>query len=136
MVSQERHGRGDFYDTMQVCVKNGHKITECFDTVPEGHQNNCDQCGSPTTTTCQHCGAKIRGYHHLEHVVGGGRVLVPRFCHNCGKGYPWRKKLKAKKTHRLEIDFKNTRLLFTYVVIPVAVALIGAYIVYKLGWNK
>jgi len=136
MILQETRRRGDFYDTMQVCIKNGHKITEYYDTAPEERQNNCDKCGSNTVIKCESCEAKIRGYHHLEHVAGGSGVPVPKFCHNCGKSYPWRKKLKVKKTRRIEVDFKNTTWLFTHIVFPIVIVIVGAYFVYRLGWNK
>lgn len=128
--------RGDFYDTMQVCIKNGHKITEYYDTMPEDRQNHCDKCGSKTTIKCEFCSTKIKGFQHLVGVVGGSNVPVPTHCHGCGKGYPWRKKLKAKKTKRIEFDFKNSKWLFTHIVFPVAATLIATYLAIKFGWNK
>jgi|JI10StandDraft_1071094.scaffolds.fasta_scaffold52200_6 hypothetical protein len=135
MILQEKQSQGDYYDTMQVCIKNGHKITEFFDTSPEGRQNNCDECGSKTATKCSACNANIRGYHHLEHVAGGSGIPVPKFCHSCGKSYPWRKKLKQRKTRRVEVDFKNTQWFFTRVVLPILVALIVGYLLYRFNWK-
>lgn len=136
MIVRGNERNGDFYDTMQVCIKNGHKITEFYDTSPENRQNNCDKCGSKTTTACSSCGAKIRGYHHLEHVIGGPAVPVPKFCHNCGKSYPWRRKIKDKKTRRITIDFKNTQWLFTHIVFPLTAATLAGYLIYRFKWNK
>ena len=95
--------RGDFYDTMQVCARNGHKITERYDTEPNQRQNSCQQCGSKTTTKCEHCQTKIRGYHHYEYVAGGGHVPVPAFCHECGKPYPWKNRLKGKNAAKSSV---------------------------------
>ena len=93
IVRDPNEEKGDFYDTMQVCIKNGHKITERYDTEPNQRQNHCQLCGSKTTATCLKCGTKIRGYHHYEYVAGVGNINVPRNCHNCGAPYPWSKKL-------------------------------------------
>lgn len=83
-----------YYDTMQVCKKWGHVITDYYDTYPSQRQDYCDKCGSKTTTICEYCKAKIRGYEHFEHVAGGStqNPLAPLNCYKCGKPYPWRNK--------------------------------------------
>ncbi len=87
----------DHFDTMQVCKRWGHKITEYYDSRPAGREDYCRKCGSATTHTCESCNANIRGYHHIDGVVGGGRRLVPLNCHQCGMAYPWKTKLLWKK---------------------------------------
>lgn len=85
-----------YYDTMQVCKKWGHKITDMFDSYPNHRQDFCEKCGSPTVFKCEFCNTKIRGYYHVEGVIGGGGPNVPLNCHKCGRGYPWRGKLLTK----------------------------------------
>lgn len=79
---------GDWYDIMQVCV-NGHKITEYAQSQPEYRQKFCANCGEPTIDACPSCGANIRGHRHLEGVLHVGSSPVPKYCINCGMGYPW-----------------------------------------------
>jgi hypothetical protein len=85
------------YDTMQVCKKWGHKVTDFFDTYPNHRQNFCEKCGSDTTFKCPHCHTGIRGYYHVDGVVGGRGPDVPLNCHQCGKSYPWKRKVLVKK---------------------------------------
>lgn len=89
---------GDHFDTMQVCKRWGHKITEYYDTYPTEHEDYCKKCGSATTHVCGNCNANIRGYHHFDMVVGGGGQEVPLNCHKCGSAYPWKRRLLAKRT--------------------------------------
>ena len=93
----------DYYDTMQVCKRWGHKSTEYYDSRPTGREGYCRKCGSATTHTCEKCNTNIRGYHHLDGVVGGGRRLVPLNCHECGVAYPWKNQLLVKKVGRAAI---------------------------------
>ncbi len=87
----------DHFDTMQVCKRWGHKITEYYDSNPTGREDYCRKCGSATTYTCESCKTNIRGYHHFDGVVGGGRRKVPLNCYKCGAAYPWRSKLLWKQ---------------------------------------
>lgn len=88
---------GDYYDTMQVCRKWGHKVTDTYDSYPNHRQNFCEKCGSDTVFQCAQCNTNIRGYYHVEGVIGGGGPEVPLNCHHCGKPYPWRNKALVKK---------------------------------------
>ncbi len=92
-----------YYDTMQVCEK-GHLITDTYDTYPNHRQDFCHRCGSQTTTTCPYCNEKIRGFYHVDGVVGGSRPKVPFNCHSCGKAYPWRKKAVFKEALVITIE--------------------------------
>jgi hypothetical protein len=42
-----------------------------------------------TITQCEACNTKIRG-HYLRHL--SLNFDVPKFCHQCGKPYPWTEK--------------------------------------------
>lgn len=86
-----------YYDTMQVCKKFGHKITDMHDLYPNHRQNFCEKCGSETIFECQYCKARIRGYYHVEGVIGGRGPEVPLNCHQCGKSYPWKRIVSIKK---------------------------------------
>ena len=73
------------YDVMQVCMQ-GHKITERYNSSPEHRQEYCEQCGSETITSCQECGANIRGHYNVDGaVVVGSETDVPSYCHYCGE---------------------------------------------------
>lgn len=78
------------YDTMQVCKKWGHKITDRYDDYPIRGQKHCDQCGSETTISCEFCKEKIRGSYHKNGVAGSSNPNAPLYCHKCGKPYPWK----------------------------------------------
>jgi len=86
-----------YYDTMQVCKKWGHKITAFYRSSPEGRQKHCDKCGSETTHVCEHCQNPIRGFYHVEGVIGGSSPEVPLYCHDCGRSYPWKGRLLLKR---------------------------------------
>lgn len=76
------------YRVAQVCI-NGHAINESADVYPQHNQDFCDKCGASTITTCQYCNTPIRGDYFLPGVIGFDAYTPPRFCHKCGKGYPW-----------------------------------------------
>jgi hypothetical protein len=81
---------------MQACKRWGHIVTDTYDTHPSHRQNFCDRCGSSTVYKCSYCGAKIRGYYHVDGVIGGGGPDVPLNCHSCGRGYAWKNKVLVK----------------------------------------
>jgi hypothetical protein len=76
------------YETALICL-NGHVITIGLESSPEMYAKYCDRCGERTISECEHCRAKIRGYHRLEGLAVIGGYVLPKFCHNCGKPYPW-----------------------------------------------
>ena len=78
------------YSTAQICM-NGHCITSSADSHPEYKQSFCDQCGAPTIMTCPECNALIRGEYEVEGLWGSLGYVVPAYCYNCGKPYPWTK---------------------------------------------
>lgn len=84
------------YDVAQICL-NGHVITDSARLSPTLMQKYCDKCGEPTILECQSCKTPIRGYYHVEGVISiGDKLIVPSFCHECGKPYPWtERKLEA-----------------------------------------
>jgi hypothetical protein len=76
------------YDTAQICM-NGHLINEMASRYPEHNLKSCSKCGAETITACPQCRQSIRGFYHIEGVIGGSPVDVPAFCHGCGRPYPW-----------------------------------------------
>jgi hypothetical protein len=94
----DRHG----YDVAQICL-NGHVITAEAASSHHEQQKFCDRCGEPTIKACQDCNAPIRGIDHDSRVTSP--YLVPHYCYNCGKPYPWTQaKLEAAKEFAEELD--------------------------------
>jgi hypothetical protein len=89
------------YDTAQVCG-NGHLISNRAESAPRYRQEYCSKCGARTLTHCGHCERKIRGHLHRS---GIHETLIPKFCHACGKPYPWTEKgIDAAKQLLAEAD--------------------------------
>ncbi len=86
------------FDIAQVCL-NGHTINASMQGSPEFNQDCCSECGAKTTSKCESCNEPIRGECHFEElIIGGGTFTLPKFCHKCGKPYPWTvSKLKSAK---------------------------------------
>lgn len=77
------------YDVAQICL-NGHVINEYATSYPEFNKNHCLQCGSKTIEKCPSCAENIQGFYHTPGAISvGGEKTAPRFCHSCGKPYPW-----------------------------------------------
>lgn len=92
-----RSGEPGGYDTAQVC-RNGHDVTASYHDFPEHRQKHCAQCGASTITACLCCSAEIRGYYRGSMSLQA--FVVPPFCHECGKPYPW---TEAKQQAALEL---------------------------------
>jgi hypothetical protein len=91
----------------QICL-NGHVINSASKSSPECCQEFCAKCGTKTIKACPACGTDIRGYYHVQGVVGYFEYQVPRFCHACGKAYPWTEtSLEAAKRYALELQSLN-----------------------------
>ncbi len=77
------------YRTAEVCP-NGHVSTSSANISPELREKYCSKCGEETATQCKECGEYIRGYYHVDGVIGfGSPYEPPAFCHNCGKPFEW-----------------------------------------------
>lgn len=94
------------YDTLQVCIKNGHLINDCYHQSPSHNQKHCSVCGCSTTIKCNLCNTEIRGYYHVDGILDltSHKTVVPLHCLNCGKPYPWKNILLAKNTFKLLIS--------------------------------
>ena len=77
-----------YYDTAQICI-NGHVINTMAQTSPQSNQKFCTECGAETIMACPNCNASIRGYYHVEGVVGFFEYEKPAYCYNCGQAFPW-----------------------------------------------
>ena len=85
-LGEER--RGNWYDAALICL-NGHAITDVLENHPaDNDERFCNQCGAETISACKHCSKTIRGYYHIENVIGGG-YSRPGFCIYCGEPFPW-----------------------------------------------
>ncbi|EAY29480.1 DUF2321 domain-containing protein [Microscilla marina] len=82
-------------DVMQVCL-NGHQITDSYLRSPHLAEDYCQKCGKETIVACPNCQTPIKGDYYYPGVVDltGFRTPVPKRCSNCGKYYPWGKKLE------------------------------------------
>ncbi len=103
----------DLYDIAQICM-NGHVINSSANKEPEHNKEYCKKCGSKTIMNCLNCNAEIEGdcyiavedfeyepsYHKTE------SYILPAFCHNCGKSYPWTEK-KIHTTQMLINEIEN-----------------------------
>jgi hypothetical protein len=78
----------NYYDIAQIC-RNGHVITSMAQSSPQRKQKFCSKCGEETVTTCDSCGAPIRGDYHVPGVVGVFDYQAPAYCYNCGSPYSW-----------------------------------------------
>ena len=82
------------YDVMQVC-ENGHKITGCYNLIPERRKDFFDQCGEKTLNACPNCHKQIKGELLAEwssSFDAMNSVPVPLYCPSCGEAYPWTEK--------------------------------------------
>jgi len=96
------------YRTAQICL-NCHLITDSADSHPELQKKFCIKCGMPTIMTCPDCNAKILGDYHVPGVLNfSSNTVVPAFCNNCGKPYPWTKEKLSVANEILELDSSLT----------------------------
>lgn len=94
---------GSYYDTAQICM-NGHAITSNA-SHSEMLSKYCIKCGEKTIKSCQHCNSKIRGYFHVPGVISLSQYIPPKYCHECGKPYPWTEtSLMAAKEFAEDLD--------------------------------
>lgn len=66
----------------QICLK-GH--VQSSDGTPFDPKAHCKKCGSPCIDECTHCQEPIQGAEKYR----PASFSRPRFCHRCGKPYPW-----------------------------------------------
>lgn len=78
----------DYFDTSEICL-NGHLITSMASSSPQFRKKFCDECGEKTITNCPSCNSPIKGFHHIDGVVGFFDSPIPKFCDNCGNPFPW-----------------------------------------------
>jgi hypothetical protein len=76
------------YETALIC-RNGHVITTGLESSPGMYAKYCRRCGEATISECPNCHTKIRGYYRIEGIALIGGYVIPKFCHECGKPYPW-----------------------------------------------
>ena len=74
------------YDTAEICL-NGHMTNDRYEDYPQHRKDYCSECGEKTIHTCPACSTSIQG--HYRGGGYGGDTPAPRFCHACGKAFPW-----------------------------------------------
>jgi hypothetical protein len=82
------HVDGGYYETAQVCI-NGHVITSGIESSKLDMQKFCQDCGKPTIIKCYDCKTRIRGSYRSPNVVLITEYIVPKFCYECGRPFPW-----------------------------------------------
>ena len=125
-----------YFDIMQVCLK-GHQITANYNGSPELRQTRCEKCGAKTIHKCLKCGEYIRGHYYVPGVIDLCETKIPLYCHNCGKAYPWARRIKIEKMLRMPAWMKNMARWIgknlIKVVVSVSIAVLSAFIIWKLG---
>ena len=77
------------YDIALIC-NNGHVINHSLTSRPEISSAFCAKCGAATISKCPNCQTEIRGkYNHPYVKPLSYSMVAPKYCHNCGKPYPW-----------------------------------------------
>ena len=89
------------YDVAQICL-NGHYITGYAISSPEFTKKFCTICGAKTITACPVCNTPIRGKY--SDWFGPTKNIIPNYCHNCGKPYPWTESALQSATELLALD--------------------------------
>lgn len=97
-----RHPDGLHCDA-QLC-QNGH-IQSC-DGTPFDKKSHCTQCGEACIDECPGCNAPIRG---VKLYTAATEYSRPKFCHGCGKAYPWMESLLRTARQLLRQDEKLTQ---------------------------
>ena len=86
------------YEVAQICL-NGHCINSNANSFASFNSAFCPICGAETTMSCSKCKAPIRGkYPGIE------KYVVPNYCHNCGKPYPWTESAIQAAAELLTLD--------------------------------
>lgn len=67
-----------------IC-RNGHAVSTLSLTC---HDKYCAKCGAPVSSRCPSCNSTIRGRSD-ENVMWSSKYIVPAYCRDCGKPYPW-----------------------------------------------
>src|SRR5262249_43167252 len=86
----------------QICRK-GH-IQHC-DGMPFDSKTHCTKCGEGCIDACPRCSEGIRGIGTQQHKTG---FLLPRYCHSCGRPYPWMEEKLRTARELLDHDDKLT----------------------------
>ena len=76
-----------YIDTALIC-ENGHVINSSMRTYPVNNTEYCKECGAKTISECKYCGTEIQGNEFIPGMMSIG-YEHPKFCHQCGKPYPW-----------------------------------------------
>src|SRR5688572_1652160 len=81
------------FDIALIC-ENGDVVNWASVTSSEYNTDFCRKCGAKTIDACPSCNEPIRGEDLSSRDWLGSFIRAPKFCHNCGKPYPWQEKAK------------------------------------------
>ena len=89
------------YGKALICLS-GHIRSHAIEIRPEDLEDYCSICGSKTIDSCLNCNTPIKGgelykissYYSSRpsYSVKKSNYILPKYCHNCGKPYPWTEK--------------------------------------------
>ena len=112
---------GRTYNLKSAICEKGHlqlSTLHFYEVYPNSY---CKECGSKIIDKCPHCDAEIQGgvaYHRTgrESVVYNtlttktqkyANDTVPKYCHNCGKPYPWTEEFLNVYKETLSLALEN-----------------------------
>ena len=81
------------FDIALIC-ENGDVVNWASMTSPEYNTDFCRECGAKTIDACPSCNEPIRGEDLSIREWFGSFRRAPKFCHKCGKPYPWHERAK------------------------------------------
>lgn len=123
----------DTWDTARICP-NGHVLTAHL--IQESNPGMyCMECGEKGIENCPNCFANIRGLPYKLF----GSFKPKKYCHECGKPYPWANKLSIIHTNTVQTRLiNNTSLAYWFYVIRNKLIEKGHWLIHLLNshWKR
>ena len=98
------------WDTARICP-NGHVLTAHLFQEPDPGMY-CIECGEKGLENCPNCSASIRGLPYNLF----GSFISKKYCHECGKPYPWANGLSITETVRARLVDRTNLLYWIYSI--------------------
>ncbi len=101
----------DTWDTARICP-NGHVLTAHL--IQESNPGMyCMECGEKGIDNCPNCSTNIRGLPYKLF----GSFKPKKYCHECGKPYPWANKLSITNTDTVRTGLiSRTSLVYWFYI--------------------
>ena len=121
------------WDTARICP-NGHVLTAHL--IQESNPGMyCMECSEKGIENCPNCSASIRGLPYMLF----GSFKPKKYCHECGKPYPWANKLSITNIDTARTGLINwTSLAYWFYVIRNKLIEKGHWLVHLLNshWKR